>query len=110
MKNIYKEGCKEPVGGNSFNNRREKVDTQNPESQAISAKPGDLLKQLGGKNGETNVKNGDSYIQQEKVRSPVRQRFFSGYWDSAQTAGVLNETKIPERIKEGADRSKTRKY
>ena len=91
--NIFKEGCKKPVAYNSLNNCGEKVDTQSPESQAISAIPGNLLKRPGGKNGENNVNNRDSYTPQEKARSPVRQASFSGRSDSAQTAGVPNETK-----------------
>ena len=65
---IFKEGCKEPVADNGG----EKVDTQIPESQAISATPGNLLKQQGRKNGENNVKYCDSYRPQEKVRSSVQ--------------------------------------
>ena len=54
---IFKEDCKEPVADNSLNNGREKVDTQTPESQTISATPGNLLKQPGKKNRENNVNN-----------------------------------------------------
>ena len=46
-KNIFKEGCKKPLADNSLNNGAEKVDTQTPESQATSATPEDLFKQLG---------------------------------------------------------------
>ena len=91
-----------------MNNGGEIVDTQIPESQAISATPGNLPKQPGEKNGENNVNNRDSYTSQEKVRSPVRQASFSGRWDSAQTAGVPNETK-DSRENQGWSRSKTRK-
>ena len=104
---IFK-GCKEPVADNSFNNGGEKVDTQIPESQAISATPGNLLKQPGRKNGENNVKYCDSYRPQEKVRSSVQQAFFERGWDSAQTAGVPNEAK-DSRENQGRSRSKTRK-
>ena len=69
--NIFKEGFKEPVGGNSFNNGGEKINTETPQSQAISATHGSLLKQPGEKNGENNVSNRDSHTPQEKIRSPV---------------------------------------
>lgn len=70
FENIFKEGCREPVTNNKLNNVGEKVDTQTPESQAISSTPGNLPKQPGEKNGEKNVNNRDSYTPQEKVRSP----------------------------------------
>ena len=106
--NIFKEGRKEPVADNSLNNAGEKADTQTPESQAITATPENLLKQPGEKNGENNLNNRDSYTQQKKVRSPVRQASFSGRWDSAQIAGVPNEAKH-SRENQGRSRSKVRK-
>ena len=45
--NTLKEDRKELVAENRLNNVGERVDTQTPESQAVSATPGNLLKHPG---------------------------------------------------------------
>ena len=107
--NIFKEGRKEPVADNILNNGGEKVDTQTSESQATSATPGNLLKQPGERDGESNLNNRDSYTPQEKVRCPVQQASFSGRRDSAEAAIVPNKTKDSSG-NHGRSRSKTRRY
>ena len=72
------------------------------------ATPGNVFKQPGGKNGENNLNNRDSYTPQEKVRFPVQQAFFLGRWDSAEANGVPNKRK-GSRANQGRSRSKTRK-
>ena len=93
---------------NSLNNGGETVDTQTPEIQATSSTPGNLFKEPGENSEENNPNNRDTHTQHEKVRSPVQQVSFLGRWDSAETAGVPNETKDP-RANQGRSRSKTRK-
>ena len=93
---------------NSLNNGGETVDTQTPEIQATSSTPGNLFKEPGENNKENNPNNRDTHTQHEKVRSPVQQVSSLGHWDSAETAGVPNETKDP-RANQGRSRSKTRK-
>ena len=101
--NIFKEGRKEPVADNSFDNGDKKVYTQTPESEAISAAPGNLLKQPEGKNGENNIKDQDIYTPKEKVTPPVQQTSFSRGWNPSEHPVYPTKQKIPERTLEGVD-------